>query len=605
MAATGGTTLGTYPELPAYNLDELQALTWEAHKFKRLVAAHAHATEGIINSLEAGIDMIIHCTFREADGSARYREDVAARIAEAGAWVNPTLYQVTGAGPRLDLAEKEGDTGLTDEEQERYDGLKRQCEDRLINMRKMAEAGVKFVTGTDCGWGPMPFDRIFSEMDLMVQGGLSTRQAVLSACRDAADSLGLLDTIGTLEPGKEADVAVFGGKPYEGCERHRQRGGCIQGWQQGHITLDIGIKSSCKERSMPNLDIVIANSTVITPAGAQQLDIGITDGRISVLASPGSAPEAARTIDGTGRYALPGCVDCHVHTRDPGQTHKEDFNTLTRAARAGGVTTIMCQPTTTPAINSADMVHQVAEDWPKKAMVDFTIQAMAEPGNMGEIPGMLEAGAVSMEFLGQGSTGPMMMDIMKAVHENGGISSMTASDGGHSQFMRQQLQESGRVDIRDWLEALAAGERVRGCGKGAAPYGEYALQVPLPHDNDQTLPGSNQGSQRETPGELHCRDQPQVPAADGGGPCSHGSLRHGTTQVQDPRRQRCRLGRPSRRLHRHGGHGPCSPCPRREGGGVPRHLEGPDGRARSGNLAALDADPGSTQAGCLSLTSPR
>ncbi len=215
VAATGGSTLGTYPELPAYNLDELKALTWEAHKFKRLVAAHAHATEGIMNSLEAGIDMIIHCTFREADGSARYREDVAARLAEAGAWVNPTLYQVTGAGPRLDLAEKENTTGLTGDDQERYDGLKRQCEDRLINMRKMADAGVKFVTGTDCGWGPMPFDRIFSEMDLMVQGGLSTRQAVLSACRDAADSLGLLDSIGTLEAGKQADVAIFGGKPYE------------------------------------------------------------------------------------------------------------------------------------------------------------------------------------------------------------------------------------------------------------------------------------------------------------------------------------------------------------------------------------------------------
>ena len=204
---------------------------------------------------------------------------------------------------------------------------------------------------------------------------------------------------------------------------------------------------------MPNLDIVITNSTVVTPAGAQQLDIGIKDGRISVLASPGSAPEAARTIDGTGRHALPGCVDCHVHTRDPGQTHKEDFNTLTRAAAAGGVTTIMCQPTTTPAINTEDMVHQVAEDWPKKAMVDFTIQAMAEPGNIDEIPGMLEAGAVSMEFLGQGSTGPMMMDIMKAVHESGGISSMTAYDGGHSQFMRQHLQESGRVAIQDWLGA--------------------------------------------------------------------------------------------------------------------------------------------------------
>jgi len=213
VAVTGGSTLGTYPLLPAYNLDELQAITWEAHKFQRLVAAHAHATEGIINSLDAGIDMIIHCTFREPDGGTRFREDVAARIAESGAWVNPTLYQVTGAGPRAVFAEKERTVGLTPEEEQQYDILKRQWELRLDTVNKMAQTGVKFVTGTDCGWGPMPFDRIFSEMDLMVQAGISSTQTVLSVCRDAADSLGLLGSIGTLEAGKEADVSVFRGRP--------------------------------------------------------------------------------------------------------------------------------------------------------------------------------------------------------------------------------------------------------------------------------------------------------------------------------------------------------------------------------------------------------
>ena len=99
---------------------------------------------------------------------------------------------------------------------------------------------------------------------------------------------------------------------------------------------------------------------------------------------------------------------------------------------------------------------QVLEEWPKTSVVDFTIQAMAEPGNMGEIKGMLDAGAVSMEFLGQGSTGPMMMEVMKVVHENGGISSLSGGDGGYSQFMRQQLQEAGKKDMAAWISAWPA-----------------------------------------------------------------------------------------------------------------------------------------------------
>ena len=213
VAVTGGTTLGSYPNLPAYNLDELKAIVWEAHKFQRLVAAHAHASAGISNAVEAGIDMIIHCTWREPDGTSVYREDIANRIVEAGAWVNPTLDQTIGAPSEI-LLEKERAGELDEEGKARVEELKRAYPVRLEQINKMVKLGVKFVTGTDCGWGPVPFNRIHREMHIFVESGMSPMQAIVTATKDAAESLGLGDTIGTLEPGKEADVTVIAGEPH-------------------------------------------------------------------------------------------------------------------------------------------------------------------------------------------------------------------------------------------------------------------------------------------------------------------------------------------------------------------------------------------------------
>ena len=213
VAVTGGTTLGTYSNLPAYNLEELRAIVWEAHKFQRLVAAHAHATAGIINALEAGIDMIIHCTWREPDMSTKYRPDIAEKIAEAGRWVNPTLYQTVGVRRERLLTKTEAEK-LTPEEQAALDRLQQLYPLRLEQTQMMMEAGVKFVTGTDCGWGEVPFNQIHKEMEMFVEAGMSSMEAILTVTRDAAESVGVGDLVGTLEPGKEADVAVFQGEPH-------------------------------------------------------------------------------------------------------------------------------------------------------------------------------------------------------------------------------------------------------------------------------------------------------------------------------------------------------------------------------------------------------
>jgi dihydroorotase len=99
---------------------------------------------------------------------------------------------------------------------------------------------------------------------------------------------------------------------------------------------------------MTELDTLISGGTVVTPAGRIAASVGIKDGRIAAIADPALPLAAATTIDARGRWVLPGVVDAHVHLREPGLVHKEGFASGTRAAAAGGVTTVMVMPTDDP-----------------------------------------------------------------------------------------------------------------------------------------------------------------------------------------------------------------------------------------------------------------
>ena len=81
-------------------------------------------------------------------------------------------------------------------------------------------------------------------------------------------------------------------------------------------------------------DLLIRGGTVYTPDGPRRADVQVTDGVITAV-EQGLKAEGT-TVDATGMYVLPGAVDFHVHSRDPGFPDKEDFGTLTSAAAAGG-----------------------------------------------------------------------------------------------------------------------------------------------------------------------------------------------------------------------------------------------------------------------------
>src|SRR5690242_21731481 len=109
---------------------------------------------------------------------------------------------------------------------------------------------------------------------------------------------------------------------------------------------------------------------VYTPEGPRQADVHVTDGVIAAV-EPSIAAAMTRSIDAKGMYVLPGGVDVHVHSRDPGFPEKEDFGSLTEAAAAGGITVVIDMPNTVPAVDSAGVLESKAALAHSKAHVDF------------------------------------------------------------------------------------------------------------------------------------------------------------------------------------------------------------------------------------------
>ena len=106
----------------------------------------------------------------------------------------------------------------------------------------------------------------------------------------------------------------------------------------------------------------IKNARIMDPASKRDLvgDLFSLDGKIVERLSPADR-KRARKIDGKGLVAAPGLVDIHVHFREPGQTHKETIGTGSRAAAAGGFTTVVCMPNTTPPADNAGTIQYILD----------------------------------------------------------------------------------------------------------------------------------------------------------------------------------------------------------------------------------------------------
>ena len=144
------------------------------------------------------------------------------------------------------------------------------------------------------------------------------------------------------------------------------------------------------------VDILIKNGTVFTPSGVLRCNIAVSEGKIVSLVSDSYSPKADRIIDCTGKMVLPGIIDAHVHFRDPGYTHKEDYETGSRAAAAGGVTMVMDQPNVDPVPNTVERFEAHMENAGKKSIIDFN--HFASPGKLEEVPKLAALGTIAFKI---------------------------------------------------------------------------------------------------------------------------------------------------------------------------------------------------------------
>ena len=119
---------------------------------------------------------------------------------------------------------------------------------------------------------------------------------------------------------------------------------------------------------MPNL--WISNARVIDPASKRDAvgDLFVSNGKI-VASLSAAEKKKAKKIDGSGLIACPGFVDIHVHFREPGQMHKETIETGSRAAAAGGFTSVVCMPNTAPVADTAGTIQQIKDSIARTACI--------------------------------------------------------------------------------------------------------------------------------------------------------------------------------------------------------------------------------------------
>jgi dihydroorotase len=200
-------------------------------------------------------------------------------------------------------------------------------------------------------------------------------------------------------------------------------------------------------------DLVIDNGTVVSAESTIKASVAIKDGAILAVGAADAMPRAREILDATGLHLLPGAIDDHVHFRDPGYPHKEDFASGTIAAAFGGVTTVFDMPNTLPTVENAEALaakHAIAAE---KAHVDYGLYAVLGESSIAHVPELIEGGVIGFKlYMGNTfgriptpSTGAML-EAFEVVAPTGKRISLHAETNSVMERREGKLRQAGRVD---------------------------------------------------------------------------------------------------------------------------------------------------------------
>ena len=207
-------------------------------------------------------------------------------------------------------------------------------------------------------------------------------------------------------------------------------------------------------------DVVIRGGTVVTEDGVQLADVAVTSGRIAALLTPGTETATSEVIEASGLHVLPGAVDIHFHVRAPAYPERGTVSSETKAAAAGGVTTLFEMPISKPCCATPEVFRNRRDLFAEQAYVDFALYGA--PGTLDpiNIAGMVEEGAIGFkifmteapkgrddEFIGLclPQEGPLL-ESLHLVADSGLVTSVHAESSPLLKYFTDKLLKTGRND---------------------------------------------------------------------------------------------------------------------------------------------------------------